>query len=533
MNRALRMRISVIAILLILVVNACAVAETVMPPKAKVVNHWNLSNCSVVLNRKTGTLMVRDQMNGLYMLMAPDGTKLTSEPYIDMGWEKTMFTVQKENGVNKTGMIDGAGKLVVPMQYQTVDEISERWQIADVYIEGSIFNNEFKAPDGKYYKYGYSDVYFDGKLVGTVKEKVYASAYGAYLDLGGAKYDSSMTLSTYVRDGYGNAEYDITDHGTFHMFTGQQVGVPSCTLTDEDVRDNIVIVGKNIVDLQGNLYGVIEKEYDYVWNFRDGYAEVERDGKVGLIDLTGKEVIPCEYDTISGFGYFIGGYTPAAKDGKVSYLDEQGRTTYEFVDADEGLISYIQSPMVSMRNDDETYTVVSAAAGKLPQTFKTVNVTGEGCPMFSALLPNDQAGVFDLYGQEIIPANSSYKNVYCYNISDDGSVIVAQKSYSSDYVIYQMSDAYGRKPAEKPVKPAAQPAASPAQPAVQPLQLAALFAQTAADDQWNCGCGSVNSSKFCPECGAARPEELKCAGCGYVPPANTTPKFCSECGTAF
>lgn len=51
-----------------------------------------------------------------------------------------------------------------------------------------------------------------------------------------------------------------------------------------------------------------------------------------------------------------------------------------------------------------------------------------------------------------------------------------------------------------------------------------------AGDTWNCACGKTNiSSKFCPECGTAKPEakaSWDCA-CGQK---NITSKFCPECG---
>lgn len=54
---------------------------------------------------------------------------------------------------------------------------------------------------------------------------------------------------------------------------------------------------------------------------------------------------------------------------------------------------------------------------------------------------------------------------------------------------------------------------------------------------WTCACGAVNKGKFCPECGAKKPagERLyRCDKCGWEPadPANP-PKFCPECGDTF
>ena len=68
--------------------------------------------------------------------------------------------------------------------------------------------------------------------------------------------------------------------------------------------------------------------------------------------------------------------------------------------------------------------------------------------------------------------------------------------------------------------------AQQAQPA-QPVR------QASAGGSWTCSCGSVNSGKFCPECGKKRPV-YRCDKCGFQPadPYNP-PKFCPECGDRF
>ena len=54
---------------------------------------------------------------------------------------------------------------------------------------------------------------------------------------------------------------------------------------------------------------------------------------------------------------------------------------------------------------------------------------------------------------------------------------------------------------------------------------------------WTCSCGAVNKGKFCPECGAKKPAgvpQYKCDKCGWEPEKGAkAPKFCPECGDPF
>lgn len=66
----------------------------------------------------------------------------------------------------------------------------------------------------------------------------------------------------------------------------------------------------------------------------------------------------------------------------------------------------------------------------------------------------------------------------------------------------------------------------------QTLTSTPATAPAASAPGWNCDCGAKNiTSKFCPDCGAKKPEEKKgwdCPACGAK---NITSKFCPDCGS--
>ena len=59
----------------------------------------------------------------------------------------------------------------------------------------------------------------------------------------------------------------------------------------------------------------------------------------------------------------------------------------------------------------------------------------------------------------------------------------------------------------------------------------------ADDGGWTCSCGAKNTGKFCAECGGKKPAgipQYKCDKCGWQPADPTkAPRFCPECGDPF
>ena len=67
---------------------------------------------------------------------------------------------------------------------------------------------------------------------------------------------------------------------------------------------------------------VIPCKYDYAMVFSEGLAQVKMNGKWGYIDKSGREVIPCKYNDV---GNFSEGLAMVQMNGKYGYIDKSGR----------------------------------------------------------------------------------------------------------------------------------------------------------------------------------------------------------------
>lgn len=202
------------------------------------------------------------------------------------------LTWQEKDG--KWGMVDKNGKVVVPYEYDYIDE----YTLMNVYPSLENQDDDFLLMVGK----------GEREDEHQLKE---GAKYG-YVNMRG---EEVIPL-----------EYDWM-YGWF--------GEDGCSVVEKN--------GKwGAIDKKGNI--VVPIEYDdfihsdgYGWSIfsEDGFAVVVKDGKKGLVDKNGKEIIPCEYESVShGFsegmaavgiggefddeGFYIDG-------GKWGFVDETGK----------------------------------------------------------------------------------------------------------------------------------------------------------------------------------------------------------------
>lgn len=476
---------------------------------------------SAELNEYTNTIMVHER-NGAYYLVDKDGNKI-SQDYADMTQRSTIYRVS--DGAH-TGIIDGrTGQVLVPCEYDHADAAysgNSTWLLGYRLSEtGTEQSNDFYSTNYStgvktYYMIESTDFYFKGTKVGTLPRSEFTNntsvtVHGDYMFMKTGSGYTAYTPSFTSRptDGGSSSEYTSSN---VHQGTGQQAFTASCTLTPDEVERSVMVNNNFFYDLQGNLMFTAKNPYSSTSINDKNYARVRmNDGKYGVIDMQGNEIIPPVCDEI-GYDnqYFASGYQAVSVDGKIGYYNAQGEITCPFVYAYSS--ASVRGAFASLKDLTGGYIVLSGAMGELPMHFEDVDLNlYSSATCFTGKDNNGCVGVMDAYGNILVPFDGTFtKYTWNLNVSRDGTLILG-KNASNQYVVYQVEKSSGTAGA----------------------------AQGQPDDgTWTCPtCGQEgNTSKFCPSCGTQKPEAaapLTCASCGYTLAEGETAVFCPNCGSKF
>ena len=496
----------------------------------------------VSVSNLTDTLVICGESSGLYGLIDADGNAITEEIYesIYPVSNQPFFKAKRASSdLHREGLLDDQGNEIVPTQYADINIVSDNWQIGLTLTPSSADDKDYTVSnwstgENEFYRIDQADFYFKGEKVGTLSRSEfdgYPTAHGDYICVSDRTknktfYNSRFEKSPYAVDYSGEYESEYKNGSVryYHQGTGQQAFTEGCTLTPEEVDSAYMYYEGVVYNLQGEPAFKAAQNYDSVRDYKDGYAVVTMNRKEGIIDLTGREVIPVEYDSVGNYTDhpFAFGYISAVKDGKFGFLDLDGNVTCDFVYSEDAVDD--RGSFGSIQNLDGTIIVLSAAVGELPEHYKDVtfpSYSNSAC--FIAENDNGEQALIDLYGNEMIPFGD-----YRIDANAAGTIAVVRPDYHN-YEIYRF-------------EPAAAPGGEVSKDDMTLGQQNGIDAPASTDEtapepeSWTCENGHEgNTGNFCSECGAPKPaaEALTaCPGCGFEFEEGSVPKFCPNCGTS-
>lgn len=567
-----------------MVLAVTALVMAVLPAFADsvITNTFDLTNVlSIYMNAYCNVMAVQDNQTRLYRLVGPDGTDLTEPIYTDVDASGYGPYFRVSTGSEFIGLVDQYGNTIIPEKYSDIDYYSEKWQAAITLTECSSDSYDYKSwSNDSFYMIVSVDMYFEGKLVGTLPRVAYtdyASAMGDYIRIRNRDgeyvfYDKALKKSDYATESHSEYEYVYKTNQVFHVPSGQEAFVPGCTLTADEVTVPYYEVKGAITDLQGNV--VFRTPY-YVSKITKDYVKVNDSNSrlYGIMDLQGNVIVPIlynsiydtysAYDTSNPFGFYA-----AVKDGKFGYVNSKGDETCEFKYSNDivrsgDLFSYLQD--LTGEN-----IVLSAAVGQFPQTYKEIRrISSSACPLIIVQNSAGEVGVLDLNGNAVIPFTSNISDCYQVEISYDGRLMCARMGDYSNrlYRVCQLEHEYNDISTKSPkgewlcltcltknagtvctkcgvARPmintevlenggnSASPLTGDTGNFGEGFSMLNMHQSTSG---WTCiSCSSQNSGNFCTNCGTPRPTEdakTECPNCDYVAPDGETPNFCPQCGT--
>lgn len=186
------------------------------------------------------------------------------------------------------------------------------------------------------------------------------------------------------------------------------------------LNDNTTARGV-VVNEENYLYGIIDKSgkeivpciYDYISDFEDGMARVQKMYYSGFINEKGEEIIPCDYTYCSSF---IDGMSLVCKNRKFGFIDQKGKEIipiiYDYLESfEEGNCIY--------RKDGKYGFLNKNGESVIPASFEEALSFQEG---LAAAKIDNKWGFIDKSGNFVIPNKYSHVTSFC-----EGWAVVSQQ----------------------------------------------------------------------------------------------------------
>ena len=338
---------------------------------------------------------------------------------------------------NECNIIDTVGQYVFPenLKYDSVKKFSEGFAVVYTYVqEGTVGGKPYRVP-----KYGVIDT--AGKEVvpciydsidafegGTARVKM-GNQWGL-IDTAGKAVIPFLTgfNSLIFSEGLAAVNDEITHLFGYIDRSGNMV-IPFQYSYAGAFVDGFAMVAAHSGKYTSsgdtiNYYGIIDKtgkeivspnEYSIIGDslFSEGLATVLKNGKYGFVDTTGKEVISCKYDWVSSFS---NGFS-VVRIGQCGLIDKTGK---EVLPCKYEGISILADGILRVKLDGKYGLLALTVTGKAKESKQTISIDGKNVSF--AMYSPDNGGTN--YVRLVDLAMAMKGTAGQFNVGYDGKVLL-------------------------------------------------------------------------------------------------------------
>ena len=427
----MKKRLAVICFLAAMTMSTAALADITVTPTGKSFTDTEWIDGS--------NLMKAGSYDGCCMQDA-DGNALTGTDYTRFEYEHGYIKGRaRTEEVNNYGVLTQSGDLIIPCEYGDIRIENGSWALGIKLVLADANNYDYESwfsSEDKYFLIETVDVYHltgdSAVLAGSFPRENFmdAEAEGDYIKIQN-RADETVTLY--------DGDFQVVAQDLRSIYDDVEQAQEYVTFSENGQQ--------GIADRDGNVLAA--PAFRYVYDIlEDGYVIVSTGDKEGMIDLTGKVVVPAEYDHIQRnyygaadyAGYVAAGYVACDRDGKTAFCDLNGNETMEAKYAKDNVDVYGASALLTDMEGNVRLLAADGVETVLDQAHSDAKVLyyANGL-LYTFTDENYNYGLMDWHGNELLPAQ--YNSI---KLSGDGSMLLVGIDYSNCelYTVdYGMNDA--------------------------------------------------------------------------------------------
>ena len=398
------------------------------------------TTADVVYMGSASNTYVVDMPNG-YQIFAADGTPV-GPVWGNMGPKQNGAYYQVLNN-GSYSVVNAAGDLVLADHYFGFVTTGENWLLGVVMEPTTDSHADYTSRAGDKMNIVRTDVCVDGQLVGSLNRSQYqtsatAGVVGDYLyvmhqDGRTLFFDKALNQTAEVYLAERPEEFTLVDGKYIHTPTQQAAFCAESTLTEAQVSQSAMVVGTDVIGLQGQVLFTLPAEghlsADVHGDYVDQFAFAGMDLGHGLWDLKGNLLVPCLYDLsanqYSDRPFFLSGYEAGVTmGGDLYFYDTTGAVTASVIGKGlrtTALKGFSHGMPILAVQEGAGYTLISATHGVLPGMYEDYDLNFTGAHLIS-VCQNGLWGCIGLDGATVVPFE--YVGIA---ISGDGTLVMGQK----------------------------------------------------------------------------------------------------------